>query len=186
MSRFNLKIFKTSELSFVLMGIGLLALIMLFVVLVPGNRKAEDNNRIMVLEAKLEQLEDRLVKCEGIDERLVRLETQGKNNQLIKSRLDRLESSFLKIANITKKLDNLQKRRVEVEPTKAVEPESAAVSKEATKERYHKVQAGDTLYNISRRYGVTVNALRRLNNLGPEEKTLQIGQKLLISQEKGR
>ena len=43
----------------------------------------------------------------------------------------------------------------------------------------HIVKKGDTLYNISRRYGMTVDSLRKLNRL-PESSTLQIGQKLLV------
>jgi murein DD-endopeptidase MepM/ murein hydrolase activator NlpD len=43
----------------------------------------------------------------------------------------------------------------------------------------HIVEKGDTLYNISKRYGTTVDALRRINRLS-EAATLQIGQKLVI------
>jgi len=41
------------------------------------------------------------------------------------------------------------------------------------------VQAGDSLYSISRRYGLTVDELKRLNNLSSN--TLSIGQRLLVS-----
>lgn len=43
---------------------------------------------------------------------------------------------------------------------------------------YHTVAKGDTLYNISRRYGLTVDALKKLNNL--TEDSIKIGQKLRI------
>jgi LysM repeat protein len=45
-------------------------------------------------------------------------------------------------------------------------------------ETIHIVQRGDTLYNIARRYGVTVQALRSYNNLRSD--TIYIGQRLLI------
>ncbi|QNH61841.1 LysM peptidoglycan-binding domain-containing protein [Hymenobacter sediminicola] len=46
--------------------------------------------------------------------------------------------------------------------------------------KVHMVQKGDTLYNISRRYqGVTVEQLRRLNNLTSDE--VKPGQKLIVA-----
>ncbi|MBC8085300.1 MAG: LysM peptidoglycan-binding domain-containing protein, partial [Hymenobacter sp.] len=46
--------------------------------------------------------------------------------------------------------------------------------------KVHLVQAGDTLYNISRRYqGVTVAQLKRLNNLTSDE--VKPGQKLIVA-----
>jgi membrane-bound lytic murein transglycosylase D len=44
----------------------------------------------------------------------------------------------------------------------------------------HLVQPGDTLYNISRRFGVSVDELRRLNHLTTDE--VKLGQKLLLPQ----
>ncbi len=44
----------------------------------------------------------------------------------------------------------------------------------------HLVQPGDTLYNISRRFGVSVQQLRELNHLTTDE--VQLGQKLLVPQ----
>ncbi|SHJ99858.1 LysM peptidoglycan-binding domain-containing protein [Hymenobacter psychrotolerans] len=47
-------------------------------------------------------------------------------------------------------------------------------------DKVHLVQKGDTLYNISRRYqGVTVEQLRRLNNLTSDE--VKPGQKLIVA-----
>ena len=42
----------------------------------------------------------------------------------------------------------------------------------------HTVQPGDTLYNISRRFGVSVEELRRLNHLTSDE--VKLGQKLVV------
>jgi LysM repeat protein len=43
---------------------------------------------------------------------------------------------------------------------------------------YHSVEKGDTLYNISRRYGLTVNELMQLNSL--LDNNIKIGQKLRV------
>lgn len=45
-------------------------------------------------------------------------------------------------------------------------------------ERIHTVQSGDTLYNISRRYGVTVEQLKQRNNLAGD--MIRVGQQLII------
>jgi len=51
----------------------------------------------------------------------------------------------------------------------------------ASKKVEHKVVKGDTLFNISRRYGTTVEALRKLNNL-KESSVITIGQVLLVQE----
>ncbi len=57
--------------------------------------------------------------------------------------------------------------------------ESGAISgQSATGGTTHVVQSGDTLYSISRRYGVSMDAIRERNNL--EGDTIQIGQELTI------
>ena len=45
-------------------------------------------------------------------------------------------------------------------------------------ERVHTVQAGDTLYSIGRRYGVSADAIKQRNNLSSD--TIRIGQELII------
>ena len=62
----------------------------------------------------------------------------------------------------------------EVEPEKESEPEPVAPEKE-----FHTVQQGDTLYSLARRYGTTVKALCRLNNI-KEDSVIKIGQKLRV------
>lgn len=46
---------------------------------------------------------------------------------------------------------------------------TASDEPKTTGSRYHLVRSGETLWGISRRYGVTVEELRRLNQLKPGE-----------------
>ena len=62
---------------------------------------------------------------------------------------------------------------------KADPPPVKADKKAAANRIVHIVQPSDTLFSLSRRYGTTVEALRRLNHLTGN--TIKIGQKLLIS-----
>ncbi|GAB3877803.1 hypothetical protein GCM10028824_38530 [Hymenobacter segetis] len=73
-------------------------------------------------------------------------------------------------------------------PRKAAKPaaSSIAATKQAKLEnrletpKVHLVQPGDTLFNISRRFGVSVQTLRELNHLASDE--VKLGQKLLVPQ----
>ncbi|PPK85713.1 flagellum-specific peptidoglycan hydrolase FlgJ [Neolewinella xylanilytica] len=75
----------------------------------------------------------------------------------------------------------------EPKPRPTVEPEQPVVTPPATTPPtspnqpatvYHAVTAGETLYAISRRYGVTVDAIRQLNALTGN--TISVGQQLRI------
>jgi LysM repeat protein len=47
-------------------------------------------------------------------------------------------------------------------------------------EQYHKVERGETLYRISKRYGISIEEIRRLNKL-QQDQAIQTGQKLLVT-----
>ncbi|TPG64548.1 lytic transglycosylase domain-containing protein [Hymenobacter nivis] len=59
-------------------------------------------------------------------------------------------------------------------------PAKAAPARLAAVPKTHRVQPGDTLYNISRRFNVSVAVLRRLNHLTSDD--VKLGQKLLVPQ----
>jgi flagellum-specific peptidoglycan hydrolase FlgJ len=59
------------------------------------------------------------------------------------------------------------------------DPPQVTSQKKTTTMRY-KVQTGDTLYSISKRYNVTVESLQQTNNMS--DTSLQIGQELMIIQ----
>ncbi|MEI9478783.1 MAG: LysM peptidoglycan-binding domain-containing protein [Deltaproteobacteria bacterium] len=56
-------------------------------------------------------------------------------------------------------------------------PSKAAVSPE---KQYHTVQKGETLSRISKKYGISAEELRKLNNLSAD-KPIRVGQRLLVS-----
>jgi membrane-bound lytic murein transglycosylase D len=55
-----------------------------------------------------------------------------------------------------------------------------SLDKRLEKPQVHLVQPGDTLFNISRRFGVSVKMLRELNHLTSDD--VKLGQKLLVPQ----
>jgi LysM repeat protein len=65
-------------------------------------------------------------------------------------------------------------------PTKTAATKTGdAAAKKSPTTSYHQVRSGETLYSISRRYGMQVDELRRLNQLGAQD-AIYPGQKLKV------
>ena len=177
------------------------ACVLLIIVLIAvyfgfGNRQSnEDSIRI---QAKLDQLEDRLGQIPGLQDRISYLETREKSSQQQMVKTDRAVNALSEHIHIlTKEFDKVQKKMVAVEaakpePAKPEPAEPEPAKREAAKPTvkpkpvaqsqglFHEVRRGDTLYQISRKYGITVDEIRRLNNL-TKSQTIQPGQKLLVN-----
>jgi murein DD-endopeptidase MepM/ murein hydrolase activator NlpD len=67
-----------------------------------------------------------------------------------------------------------------MQPAPTDSTQMASVQSPKPEKVEHIVEKGDTLYNISRRYGTTVESLRKLNNL-TESSILEIGQKIRVT-----
>lgn len=85
------------------------------------------------------------------------------------------------VETLASKVNELEKRMTPSQVDKKAATESPKQSK-AVKKRYHEVKKGETLYRISKQYGITVDELRRLNKL-PSNQPIEIGQKLLVSKD---
>jgi membrane-bound lytic murein transglycosylase D len=83
------------------------------------------------------------------------------------------------VETLASKVNALEKQITSAQTTKKSSTESSKQSK-AVKKRYHEVKRGETLYRISKQYGITVDELRRLNKLSPNQ-PIEVGQKLLVS-----
>lgn len=128
----------------------------------------------------------------NLDERITRIETAVnlKLDTLIE-RVDNLEGRIRKLAVVAstpppktivtpepkvKTPAVAVKKKVQVTKKKAVSPKA-----EKPKEpgQFHTVQKGETLWSISQKYKTTVAAIRKLNNLAPEDK-IYPGSNLLV------
>jgi LysM repeat protein len=136
-----------------LIGAVMLGLFVLIAVLFPRSSNIDSGSKIRSLEKRIKQLEERLYRLYWIEANLEQIEE--KNKQF---------TTFMDIS-----------RRLETPPKIS----TAQTPEKQTKAVYHEVIAGDTLYGISRRNGITVDELRRLNKLEPEA-TIYPGQRLLI------
>jgi nucleoid-associated protein YgaU len=131
-------------------------------------------------KTRIKKLEDRVVKLEAID-RVTHARDQGKAFEQLKERFDRLEASIsLSPEHIAQGLDSLPAKMAKAIPQKAESSRSLKVSKRMSKKSYHTVSAGETLYGISLRYGLTLKKIRLLNKLG-DRFVIYPGQKLLVT-----
>ena len=179
------------------LGIAVVAGVVLLVALLFSNiNESADLARIKEMEQTIEKLEQRLSKYEGIDEKVTRIWEQAKAFEKFKTRFDRSEASMsLRMDHLAMSLDALQKKTddalgkieaLEKQPAKKVVAAKPApvkakpVNDEKQEAKIHTVVAGDTLFNISRRYNLTVDKLKALNKL-PEDAVIHIGQKLTVS-----
>lgn len=136
---------------------------------------------IIASKKRLKELEGRVVKLEAIDNRVTQILEQAKTFEQFKERFDRSEASrMFTMDQIVKDPDRLPKKRIKERPRKAESLKSAKVSKKISKQRYHTVRAGETLYGISRQYGLTVAKIRLLNKL-TDRSVIHPGQKLLVT-----
>lgn len=174
---------RKDKMPFVLMGAGLLALIIFLIVVFPKDQNTKTDNQIGESEGRLRQVEVRLLELEEMmDSRSA--QPDARNAGQFENRLEALESSVSsRLDHIEKVLENVQKKlAVSKQKTthQAAKPvKRSASTKKRTASRYHFVRPGETLYQISRKYGLTVEALRGLNNLTPET-AIHPGQKLIV------
>ena len=167
-------------------GAGLLVLIILILLLFLGGERGSKED-LSFLEARLGRLEDR-VKNTGIQEdRIRQIEEQQKAFKQSLLIMDRsLRSVKEDFDQLTVALQNLQQKKAAPPAPKA--EASKAVKKEAIpqpKPGYHVVTRGETLYRISKQYGISVDEIRRLNNMDASS-VIHPGQELLVTPKAGK
>ena len=147
-------------------------------VLRPGNGGSQDAS----INERLDRMEDMLSGIDVMNDRLSSLDRQITEFQIaLTERLNSLESYMSqKISSANKAPDNLHTEAVKPDKKPLVELKTPVDLKPKGKTQYHQVKAGETLYRISLRYNLTVDELKRLNNLAASS-VIHVGQKLKVS-----
>jgi LysM repeat protein len=83
------------------------------------------------------------------------------------------------LKSLSERVEMLEKRPVE-KPKPPAAPKAQAP---VPAKRYHEVKKGETITSIAKRYGMSAEELRRINNLSPKA-ILSVGQKLVVTPEK--
>jgi LysM repeat protein len=171
---------------YVIGGGALIILIILFSLLRSGPSGSQLEQQLIVIEEKLGQLEARLQFMEAERPALEQFKHLGKGIEMLSRRTVRLEEAFSNrfeqleesVAALSRKEATSVRKPPATTPTE-IPQKKARFTKKKTPTDYHEVKAGDTLYGISRKYGVTVDDLMRWNNFSADT-VLQPGQKIKI------
>lgn len=168
-------IFRNKYLNrFTIGGIGLVVIVVLLVILLSGPDDAADSRKLQSLEAKIQQLENKLASMGAINQAFERLDELEQKLRLITERHDRINGTVTtQIGQIIKELGVLhQKSSQTLKPVKTDQKQTIS--------KIHQVRAKETLWSISRQYGLTLDQLRSYNNIGSKA-IIQPGQRLKLT-----
>lgn len=172
------KIFEEIPLAW--LGIGALLILIILVLFFFSSWDGADKKQISAMEKQLTTIENKVAALENISDGIARMNDNTADYDKLKKRFDRTEATLAsRMDQIAIKLESLEKQAVQAMPQKAGASKTAATTQKVDKKRYHTVVPGETLFGISRKYGLSVNDLRRLNKLD-DKAEIQPGQKLLV------
>lgn len=143
----------------------------------PGGTAEQD-----LIRNKVSKMEGDVARLKAMEERVINLEKnialQGVPGSGAEAALaEKLEALSKRVEALEKKSVSAEKPPAPVVKEKTTKRETTAA---ASKKRYHEVKKGETLYQISKKYGISLKDLRELNNLNSEQ-SIQPGQKLQVS-----
>ena len=170
---------KNSMLPYALGGAGVIVAVIAIILALSGGEKTAGMEQLQALETRVLRLEEKLAGLESLEKQLALVETQQSELAKLAKRYDRFEATVnTQIDQIIKELGNLYQKtsaRGKAAPrvSKAPEPISPTA-------RFHRVKSGETLYRISRKYGLTVKQLQSYNQLAPGA-AIYPGQKLRLT-----
>jgi LysM repeat protein len=158
-------------------GIALVAVFALLFFLAQGEKKTPEPD-----------LQPLLKKIGLLEERMARLESKAKEAPQVQEKVDSLAR------NLNERLSHLEKDINQIKEEAASTKKKAEVSQPAAPTpgppprspakpggtRVHTVAPGENLYRIALRYNLSVEELRRLNNMKPDH-SLKVGQKLTVA-----
>lgn len=162
---------------FWMVAIPVLLLVIFFSSMRPGG---SDKALLAAMDQRLQQLENRIEAMEGINELVMDLDNNRHAAKPLMVKLDHLETSFNNnIKEIDQKIKGLETRLAKREAAQAQKP---VIKNPPPKPaaNTHVVKKGETLYGISKKYGLSVSQLMTLNKLS-KGAVINPGQTLKIS-----
>ena len=121
------------------------------------------------LQSKVIALEQRIA---GLEKQIAELHEKISTSSPDPALLQRVDA-------LSHKVEALDRQKKPTAEPKAKPPTPSKPTASAEK-KYHMVLRGETLYGISKKYGMSVGELQKLNNLS-KDLSLRTGQKLLVS-----
>ncbi len=165
------------EKSFVLIFAAAFCFIVILISFFPITRSIEDDVYIQKLEKRIADLEGRFTGVDLTPDKLRRINVQGAKVESFINNYDRLDASIRlktnlladRLDKVQLQIDNIRRQELQKKSFKKVAKKKAVVKKK-NKRKFHTVKRGETFYSISRKYGITLVRLKKLN--GFNEKTI--------------
>jgi LysM repeat protein len=118
---------------------------------------------------------------------MLKLESKGKEAPQVQEKLDSLTRNLNeRLSHLEKDINQIKEEAASTkkkpEVSQPASPAPAPPAKSPAKPgttKVHTVAPGENLYRIALRYNLSVEELRRLNNMRPDQ-SLQVGQKLTV------
>lgn len=182
------KMLGRTETPFVLMGIGLVLVVVVFFAFFPRGGGQDASLENTAISDRLQQMEDKIGRMETTLGELSGLQQDMEPVKKAVLRFDSADASILnrveglagEVASLRKELAELKKTPPAATKT-STPPAGGGKTETASQAVYYEVQKGDTLYSIGRRYGVGVDVIRKLNGLSDQD-AIQPGQKLKVKE----
>ena len=158
--------------------VGIVIVVMLAIWFRGAPQNTQADGRIQQIEDRIIMMEKRLAELTGIDEKMSGLERDGQAYLQAIERLNRLETTVsMRVERVEQALSTLQAKQAKPQPRTEKVAKPTTSKKESIT---HVVKTGDTLYAISRRYDISIDQLRKDNELN-KNSTIKPGQKLIIN-----
>ncbi len=162
---------KPSMLPSIITAVGFLVLIIFGIAILSRTQDLAEYSQLKAMESRLNQMEKKMAGVEDATPLSPDAFDPQQQFQQLAARLDRLEADInSKMDQIIKALESRKDPQTQPSAPAGKAPQPEKKEQKAAKPQTHKVQAGETLYRISQRYGITVEQLRKMNNLGPNTK----------------
>jgi hypothetical protein len=171
---------RGSNLRLVYIAVALLIIAVIFIAYSQIKGGGTDGKKMLEVNKRLGDIENRLNKIESTAKNISSIDEQRTKFEIsLMNRIEGIESLIAKKGvTDTEKPDTLHmEAAVKVSGQKS---ETESQNETGTNIRYHEVLAGETLYRISLKYGLTVEELRRINKIPPEA-AIYVGQRLKVS-----
>lgn len=171
--------FKSQRKILTLVGAGIILLIVLIAIFSGGDKKLS-MEALTPIQVRLDLLEKRLTRLEGAELRIASLERQEKALEKSISAMGRSGTGLTqRLDKMAQRLDSLEKGTAPVVAKTGVSTAIKMRPLSPGKKRFHEVSPGETLYGISKKYGISVGEFCRINKITPSH-IIQPGQKLLV------
>jgi LysM repeat protein len=163
--------------SLILKAAGLLLLIILLMVFFGGGSGDKDAAKeLEAVKSSLEGLEKHLARFEALEQKVF---SSGRQIGELQATVISLEMATKSLEAVTSSMKNQMEKLAQPAVPNPQGQSAPPKKKPASVERQlHEVRRGETLFGISKKYGMSADELRRLNHLS--ENSIQPGQRLVV------